>query len=98
MWGDKEPNGQQSSYSDGLREHRQIVLRGYARNSSLDNPTIIDEDAEDICLTSDGWQAKLEGAWGNSRGNWGNLVLNKEEKKKEVQDGRPLHIKCTATI
>ena len=60
-------------------------------------PTIIDEDAEDICLTSDGRGAKSKGAWGNSRGNKGNLVLNKEEKKKEVQDGRPLRIKCTVT-
>ena len=46
-------------------------------------PTIINEDAEDICLTSDG------------RGDKGNLVLNKKEKKEEVQDDRPLHIKCT---
>ena len=47
-------------------------------------PTIIDEDAEDICLTSGGWGAKSEGAWGYPRGNKGNLVLNKEEKKEEV--------------
>ena len=58
-------------------------------------PTIINEDAEDICLTSDGRGAKSEGAWGNPRGNKGNLVLNKKEKKEEVQDDRPLHIKCT---
>ena len=60
-------------------------------------PTIIDEDAKDICLASDGRGAKSEGAWGNLRGNKGNLVLNKEIKKKEVQAGRPLRIKYTVT-
>ena len=58
---------------------------------------ITNEDAEDIYLTSDGRGAKSEVTWGNLRGNKGNLILNKEEKKKEVQDDRSLHIKCTTT-
>ena len=59
--------------------------------------TIFDEDVEDTCLISDGRGTKSEGVWGNLRGNKGNLVLNQEQKRKEVQDGHPLRIKCTIT-
>ena len=80
-----------------LRRHRQIVLGRYALNLDLDYLTIANEDVENTCLISDGRGLESEGAWGNLRGNKGNLVLNQEEKRKEVQDGHPLHIKCTAT-
>ena len=93
--GGRGPKWLTSSYGGDLEEHRQIVLGRYALNSYLDYTTIADEDAEDVCLTSNGRETKSEGAWGKSRGNKGNLVLNKEEKKKKVQDGCPLRIKCT---
>ena len=75
----------------------KLYLEGMHVTPPCTAPTIINDDAEDICLISNGRGAKLEGAWGNPRGNKGNLVLNKEEKKKEVQDDRPLRIKCTET-
>ena len=76
-----------------LRNHRQIVLGKDTLNSCLGCTM----GAEDICLTSEGRDAESKGARGNPRGNKGNLVLNKEEKKKEGQSGHPLHIKYTAT-
>ena len=75
----------------------KLYLEGMHVTPPWTAPTIINEDAEDICLILDGRGAKLEGAWGNPRGNKGNLVLNKEKKKKEVQDDRPLRIKYTKT-
>ena len=95
MWGDKDLDGKPNSYGGDLRRHRQIILGRYALNSHLGYRTIFDEDAEDTCLTSDGRGIESEGAWGSLRGNKGNLVLNQEEKGKEVQDGHPLCIKCT---
>ena len=64
-------------------------------NLHLGYQTIFDEDAEDTYLISDCRGTESEGAWGNLRGNKGNLVLNQEQKRKEVQDGHPLCIKCT---
>ena len=80
-----------------LGNHRQFVLRKYTLNSCLGCTTIVDEGAEDICLTSEGRDEESKGARGNPKGNKGNLVLNKEEKKKEGQSGHPFLIKCTAT-
>ena len=80
-----------------LENHRRIVLGKYTLNSCLGCTTIVDEGAEDICLTSEGQDAESKGARGNPRGNKGNLILNKEEKKKEGQSGHPLHIKYIAT-
>ena len=70
--GGDEPN----SYGGGLRRHRQIILERYALNLHLGYQTIFDENAEDTYLISDGRGTELEGAWGNLRGNKGNLVLN----------------------
>ena len=57
----------------------------------------MDEGAEDICLTLEGRRVELEATQCNLRENKGNLVFNKEEKKKEGQSSHPLRIKCTAT-
>ena len=92
MWGDEDPNGKPNSYGGDLERHRKIILRRYALNSHLGYLTISNEDAEDTCLTSNDRGTELEGAWGNK----GNLVLNQEEKGKEVQDGHPLRIIYTA--
>ena len=80
-----------------LKNHRRIVLGKYTLNSCLGYTTIVDEGAEDICLTLECRDAESKGARGNLRGNKGNLVPNKEEKKKEGQSGHSLHIKYTAT-
>ena len=66
-------------------------------NLHLGYQTIFDEDVEDTCLLLDGGGTELERVWGNLKGNKGNLVLNQEQKRKEVQDGHPLRIKCTIT-
>ena len=81
-----------------LGKHRRIFLGKNALNSCLGFTTIVDEGVEDICLNSEGRRGtELEGAQGNPRGNKGNLVFNKEEKKKEGKSAYPLRIKCTAT-
>ena len=82
--GDEDPYGKPNSYGGGLMRHRQIILERYALNLHLGYQTIFDEDAEDTYLISDCRGTESEGAWGNLRGNKGNLVLNQEEKRKEV--------------
>ena len=53
---------------------------------------------KDSILTLDGWESGVQGAWCNPKGDKDNLVSNgMEEKKKEGQGSRPLHIKCTTT-
>ena len=53
---------------------------------------------KDSILTLDGRESGVQGAWCNPKGDKGNLVSNgMEEKKKEGQGSRPLHIKCTTT-
>ena len=66
-------------------KHRRIILRRYTLNSYLGCTTIIDEGAEDICISSEGRGTELEGVWSNPRGNKNILVLNKEEKKKRIK-------------
>ena len=66
-------------------KHRQIILRRYTLNSCLGCTTIIDEGAEDICISSEGRGTDSEGVWSNPRGNKNSLVLNKEEKKKRIK-------------
>ena len=80
-----------------LRKHRWVVLGKYTLNSYLTWTTITGKGAEDICLTLKGRGSELKGAQCNPRGDKGNLVLNKEEKKNEWQNGHSFRIKCTAT-
>ena len=80
-----------------LGKLRRVVLKKCTLNSGLGWTIIIGEGAKDISLTSNRWGIESKGEWHNPRGDKGNLVLNKEEKKKEGQSGHPLCIKCTAT-
>lgn len=66
-----------------LGRRRRIVLGKYTLNSCLACTTIVDKGAKDIFQTSEGQGADSKGVQGNPRGNKGNLVLNREEKKKE---------------
>ena len=80
-----------------LGKLRWVVLKKFTLNSGLGWTTIIGKGAKDFCLTSERQRTESKGAWCNPRGDKGNLVLNKEEKKKEGQSGHLLCIKYTAT-
>jgi len=80
-----------------LEKCKWVILGKYTLNSYLGWTTIIGKGAEGIYQTSEGWGTESKGARRNPMVDKGNLVLNKEEKKKEEQNSYPLRIKCTAT-
>ena len=59
--------------------------------------TAIDKGTDDSYLTSESQKSGVREAWCNSREKKGDLVLNKEKKKKEGKSSHPLYIKCTVT-